>query len=581
MTAGAERMGVDPNTVRTQEGYVIATDGRKVSYGEVSEAAAKVVPKVPPVPKPLDELKIVATPRSRLDAHGIVTGTAAYAMDLAVPGALPTVVALPRTYGATIVSVDDSVAKAMPGVVAITPVAGMADIKLSPAVAITAKTFGQAIAALNALKVQWSTGTMDGLSDEQVWDTLHSILDPMVSPDPGDGVDAVFEWPFVSHAPMETNTAVADVRADRAEIWTGAKMPIISLQDVAKTLGLKEDQVTLHCVQTGGSFGRRLFHDAAVHAAQVSQKIGRPVRLMNVRAEDLRHGRGRPASVHHVRATVKDGEVTSYEHRMAGAELDLRHGFGEAISSMGAQHNPKGYSNGAFHLTQKVPYNVGVISLSLQESPIGVPTGAFRGVYSGTFSTINEIVIDELARKMGHDEYDFRRKRLSTERARAVLDKVAHEGQWGKPMPAGTAQGLGMHSEYKSVVAYLMECDTRGSEPRISKVTIAVDPGRVINPKGLESLLMAVTMDGIALVFSAGLHIDKGMSRETNFHDYKWGRMYNAPLDISVHILPPTTDVPGGAGELGLPAACAAAANSWARATGKTPRRFPINEHEA
>jgi hypothetical protein len=138
-------------------------------------------------------------------------------------------------------------------------------------------------------------------------------------------------------------------------------------------------------------------------------------------------------------------------------------------------------------------------------------------------------------------------------------------------MPAGTAQGLGMHDEYKSVVAFLMECDARGPEPRITKVTIVVDPGRVVNPKGLESQLMAVTMDGIALAFSAGLHIDGGVIRETGLDAYRLGRMYTSPFDIAVHILPPTSDVPGGAGELGLPAACAAAANSWARATGRAP----------
>ncbi len=146
-------------------------------------------------------------------------------------------------------------------------------------------------------------------------------------------------------------------------------------------------------------------------------------------------------------------------------------------------------------------------------------------------------------------------------------------------MPAGTAQGIGMHDEYKSRIAFLMECDARGPEPRITKVTIAVDPGRVVNPKGLESQLMGVTMDGISLVFRAALHVDNGMTRETGFADYHWGRMNHSPFEINVHILPPTQEVPGGAGELGIPAACAAAANSWARATGEKPRRFPINEY--
>jgi isoquinoline 1-oxidoreductase subunit beta len=146
-------------------------------------------------------------------------------------------------------------------------------------------------------------------------------------------------------------------------------------------------------------------------------------------------------------------------------------------------------------------------------------------------------------------------------------------------MPAGTAQGLGMWYEYKSIVAYLMECDARGAKPRITRCTIAVDPGRAVNPRGLESTLMGVTMDAISLVFTAALHIDRGAVRETGLADYRWSRMFDSPLDIKVHVLAPTADLPGGAGELGLPAACSAAANAWARATGRDVRRFPINEH--
>jgi isoquinoline 1-oxidoreductase beta subunit len=578
-TAGAQHLGVPAATVRTEDTHVVATDGRRVPYGTISEAAAGIVPQVAPVPKPLDQLKLIGTPHSRLDGRDIVTGRVTYAMDLAVDGALPTVLALPATAGATVVSVDDSVARKMPGVVAVTHIPGVPEALVLPGVAVTAQTFAQAIAAREALEVQWSKGTMDDTSDKDLRELLYSMLDPVTAPDTGEGIDAFFQWPYVPHAPMETNDAIADVRADGAEIWTGAKVPVITLQRVAETLGLEDEQVTLHVVQSGGSFGRRAFYDPAVQAAQISQRIGRPVKLMYTRSDDIKHGRTRPASVHHVRVTVKDGDIQSFEHRMAGPELDLRHGFGEHFSAEGAERSPRGASQMFFHLTQKVPYKVGTTSLSLQEKLLAVPTGAWRNVYSGTVGTINEIIIDELARLLGRDEYEYRRQMLDNDRARAVLDKVAQEGRWGKQMPAGTAQGIGMHDEYKSVIACLMECDARGPEPRINKATIAVDPGRVVNPKGLESQLMGVTMDAISVVFRAALHLDNGKIRESSFEDYRWGRMEHSPFEIDVHILPPTQEVPGGAGELGIPAACAAAANAWARATGKKPRRFPINEH--
>src|SRR5207302_8001765 len=140
---------------------------------------------------------------------------------------------------------------------------------------------------------------------------------------------------------------------------------------------------------------------------------------------------------------------------------------------------------------------------------------------------------------------------LDGDRYRAVLDKVAHEGRWGRSMPTGTAQGLGMWYEFKSIVAVLMECDARGTEPRITSCTIAVDPGRAVNPRGIESELMGQTIDGIALAFHAGFHVERGAIRETSFADYRWARMSHSPLEINIHILPATQEVPGGLGELG------------------------------
>jgi len=138
-----------------------------------------------------------------------------------------------------------------------------------------------------------------------------------------------------------------------------------------------------------------------------------------------------------------------------------------------------------------------------------------------------------------------------------------------------------MHDEYKSIAAYLMEVDTRGKEPRMTKCTVAVDNGFLVNPKGTEGSLFGQAMDGFALVFRAGLHVDNGATRENNFHDYKWSRMFDSAPEMSIHFLPQTNVLPGGVGELGVPAAAAAAANAWARATGKSPRNFPLNEYGA
>src|SRR5205085_8420630 len=195
--------------------------------------------------------------------------------------------------------------------------------------------------------------------------------------------------------------------------------------------------------------------------------------------------------------------------------------------------------------------------------------------------SVDEIIIDELANQAGKDPLDYRMQMLDSDRHRAVLAKAAEDANYGKKLPAGVAQGIGMHDEYKSIVAYIMTVDTRGKEPRMTECTIAVVNGYCVNPKGTTSSLLGQAMDGFSLVYRAGLHVDNGATRESNFHDYKWSRMFDSAPEMSVHILPNSNVLPGGVGELGVPAAAGAAANAWARATGKQPRNFPLNEYGA
>jgi isoquinoline 1-oxidoreductase beta subunit len=261
--------------------------------------------------------------------------------------------------------------------------------------------------------------------------------------------------------------------------------------------------------------------------------------------------------------------------------MDLRHGFGDAISQYVTEYNNPGACQYVFLHTQKLPYKTGSTAITLKDRALAKATGALRVVYSGQVGTINEIIIDELARMLGKDEVDYRMGLLDNDRARAVLAKAAHEGQWGRKLPAGVAQGIGMHDEYKSIVAYLMEVDTTGKEPRMTRCTIAVDNGYCVNPTGTTSSLLGQAMDGFAFVFRAGLHVDNGATRESNFHEYKWARMFDSAPEMSCHVLPSSSVLPGGIGEVGVPAASAAAANAWARATGKQVRNFPINEYGA
>jgi isoquinoline 1-oxidoreductase beta subunit len=568
VTAAARRWGVSASTLVAAGTAVTAPDGRRATYGELSaEAALVAVPAVPAVPKDPAEFTVIGRPTTRIDARDIVTGRARFTQDLAIPGALPCVVARPPTLGGTVGSVADAAARAMPGVVAVVPI--------PTGVAVVAGTFDQALAGRDALDVGWNPGPSAHLSDADVRSRLQGAVSPFL---PVLGVRVVersFDFSFVPHAPLEVLNCIADVRADRAELWLPAKSPIVAAQTVALTLGLPVDRVTVHVVRGGGSFGRRLFFDPALEAARVSQTVGRPVRLLWTRADDMRHGRMRPASHHRARATLLLGSPVSYEHRMASVTLDGSHGLGELVTAVGLEALG-GAGQAMFQLSQLDLYGFGAQTRNLHEVDLAFPTGSWRSVFSGQVRTVDEMMVDEMARTLGRDPVAFRRAKLRSARIRAVLDKVATEGGWGRAMAPGTAQGVAVHEEYKSVIAYLVELDARDpSAPRVTRAVAAVDVGRAVNPRGLEAQVQGALVDALSVTLQAGVHIDGGAVRESSYTDFRFARMRDTPVEVEVHVMPPTGE-PGGAGELGVPAACAAIANAWARATGATPTRFPI-----
>ncbi|MEW6473858.1 MAG: molybdopterin cofactor-binding domain-containing protein [Actinomycetota bacterium] len=580
LAAASNRLGVPVSQLRTEDGFVVARDGRKIGYGELSSEAAALPNAKAAAPKTAAEFKIIGKPHVRENIRDIVQGKAPYSMDLfSSKEYLPTVVAMAATHGASVVSIDDSEAKKIPGVIAVTHVPGMPDYLIPEAVAVTAETFGIAKKAKNALKIKWSAGPMDALSDAQIDDLLNGIIDELTNP--GEGIEATFRWPYVPHAPMEENAAVANVTADSAEVWGGAQIPPTLQRQLAETLGMPVEKITYHVIRAGGAFGRHLFHDQDVQAAQVSQRLGKPVKLQWLREEGIKHGRTRPVSIHKIKAVVSGGDVVGFEHRMACPEMDLRHGLGDVVTGYITEYNNEGACQYFFAHTQKLFYKTGPTSITLKQKLLAKPTAAWRVVYSGQVHAANEIIMDELARMLGKDEVEYRLSMLDSARHVAVLEKAAQEANWGQKLPAGVAQGVGMHDEYKSIAAYIMTIDTRGREPRMTACTIAVDNGHCVNPEGTKSSLLGQAHDGFALAFRAGLHVDNGATRESNFHDYKWTRMFDSAPDMSVHILPSSNVLPGGIGELGVPAAASAAANAWARATGKQPRNFPLNEYGA
>ncbi|QUH03482.1 xanthine dehydrogenase family protein molybdopterin-binding subunit [Saccharopolyspora erythraea] len=587
LQAAALELDATVTSLTTRAGMITSAAGLSTTYGALARKAASLrTEEVAVELKPRSEFTVIGTPRNRVDALAAVTGRKKFTMDLDVPDALPTMVCRPPTINGTVESVANAgEVRTMPGITDV--------VAVSTGVAVRGRTFGQCIDAVRALRVEWGPGSAEGKSDESVLEELRAAELPMAVPETGPltrTIEAEFTFHFRGNSALEPNCAIADVRADRAEVWAALKSPIVAQETIAARLGLPPQAVAVHVAEGGGSFGRKLFGDAALEAAEISQRMGKPVRLMWHRADDCRQGRTHPMATSRVRVSHTPDAVLGYEQRHTSVFTDFSHGLGEVVTAMAAKLpvGDLGFSETIFALTQTMPYQFGATTQLLNEADKGFNTGSMRNIYSPDVTCARELIADRLAAAMASDPYRFRRDFLQDDRSRAVLDEVARAGGWGRPMPAGTAQGIAFHAEYHGVTAALVEIDCRPETvnrpirdgvtgPRVTKAVFAVDVGLAVNPRGLRAQMMGGISDGIAQVLTSSLHLRDGHFLEASWDNYFYTRQWNTPLDLEIIVMPPTTGEPGGAGELGVAASMAAVACAYGRATGTTPTSFPIN----
>jgi isoquinoline 1-oxidoreductase beta subunit len=404
--AAAVFLGEPVGNLSLVDGVITSVTGQTVAVATVAgRAAVSRTVAVQPTLKSPSQFRLIGTPRGRVDAHDIVTGAKVFAMDLDIPGALPTMLCRAPTINASAISVRNVAAvKAMPG---ITDVVIIPHTTLVPGgVAVRGQTFGQCITAIRALDVVWGPGTVDGKSDATVLADLRASELPMLPPLLGKVIEDTFVFHFRPGDPLETNCAVADVRSDRAEVWAALKTPIWCKEQLALHLGLPLDKVTVHVTQAGGSFGRHLFPDAAFEAAEVSRVLGKPVKLMWHRTDNFRQGRVHPMCISHVRLVHLLGNVLTFDQRHTSVATDFSQGFGELLTAVVAMVpglNGLGYAQLIFSLTANVPYNFGVVTQLINEIYAfnTFNTSSVRNIYSPEVCTAKELIVDRAARSMG------------------------------------------------------------------------------------------------------------------------------------------------------------------------------------
>ena len=546
-------------------------------------------------PKDPAQYQVIGKRYGKLDARDIVTGRKKFTMDQNVPGAVPTMCRMPSQIRGKVVSVNNRAAVlAMPGVIAVETIPGGGTIVgIPPGVAVMAETFGQAWDACIALDITWGDGPNAGMSDASIQAQLKAAILPLLPAPVGTvAIDAEFEFAAASHCPLEVECAIVDVRPDRCEIWAGLQCPIVTLQAIAADVGLPESAVVAHCIPSGGAFGRRLFWDPVQVAAQISKLTGRICKLMYHRSDDIRHTRSRPPQFHKVRAALiapsllGSGNVLSYQQNIGIVRLDARHGYGEKVTAMGGSLPMSvqqtvgnlGYEEFFFKTMVTSPYNFGVSSKQLFPVAIDLPTVSYRSVHINPARTCEEIIVDEIAKAMGKDPVTFRLEYLRLPRAKAVLQRVAGAAQWGKAMPAGFAQGVGVHMESRSFSACIVELDGRDPQNcKVTRATIAIDVGKPINPSGIEQQAHGGLAEAISLVLNAGLTIKDGLIQEGSYKQYRFAKMKDFPKSVEIIVMPNVGEPIAGMGEVGMSAPSGAIANAYARATGIKPRKFPLN----
>ncbi|WP_158890882.1 molybdopterin cofactor-binding domain-containing protein [Amycolatopsis anabasis] len=595
LEAASILLGSTVARLTAKAGVITAPDGSSATYGQLAAKAAaaktRQVSLDPSKLKGAGDFTVLGKPQNRLDALDIVTGRKQFTMDLDVPGALPTMICRPPTLNGR--------PKAIRNKVDVLKLPGVTDVAIIPTgVAVRARTFGQCIDGVRALHVDWDAGSVEGEDDESVLASLRKAELPLAVPKVpvlAKTIEADFEFMFRSSAALEPYCAIADVRDDSAEVWAGLKVPIVAQGEIAQAVGLPQHKVKVNVITGGGSFGHKLFGDHAIEAAQASKAFGKPVRLMWHRADEPRQGRLHPMATSRIRATVLAGNVLTFEQRHTSVETSFRHGLGEMLTSV-ATKLPTGLGNlavaeVAFALSQELPYHFGVVDQTLTETDQRFNTGSMRNIYSPDVRCASELVVDMLADTMDKDPLSFRLEFLKSDKAKGVLRKVAEVGGWGRKMPAGTAQGIAIHKEYKGASACLVEIDCRPETvnrkvrdgvtgPRVTKAVIALDAGLVINPRGLEAQLMGGFADGLALALTSSVHLRNGQFLEASWDNYFYTRQWNVPPDFTAIAMPSNGDQPGGAGEAGVACSVAAVACAYARATGKVPTRFPINHDD-
>src|SRR5436305_6584990 len=614
-TAAAKRWGVPAAEVKAVNHEVVhSASGRKLGFGELAADAAKEsVPSIEglKLKDPKDFRYLTKGQIGIVDLHDITTGKAGYGADVRLPGMKYAVIARPPVTGGKLVSFDPAEAMKVSGVEKVMEVRGWPwPSKFQPlgGVAVIARNTGAAIKGRDALKLVWDDGA-NGKYDSMAYrkELEEASRKPgLVVRQEGDADAALksadkvvvgeYYLPHLAHVSMEPPVAVADVKGDKAEIWAPVQSPGGTREDVAKTLGIPEQNVTVNVTLLGGGFGRKSKCDFALEAALLSKERGVPVKVQWTRDDDIRHGFLHTVSVERIEAGLdKSGKVIAWRHRSVAPSI-------ASTFAAGTVHQAPFELGMGF---VDMPFEIANISCENPEAAAHTRIGWFRSVSNVPRAFAVQSMVGEIAQATGRDQKEtlltligsprivkpavkdlwnygepYDSYPIDTARLRKVVELVADKGEWGRQVPKGHGLGIAVHRSFVSYIATIVEVavDDKG-KLTVPRVDTAIDCGTYVNPERITSQIEGAAIMGLSLAKYGAVTFKDGKVEQKNFDDFQVIRIDESPLVTNVYIVPPGPDTPpSGVGEPGVPPFAPALMNAIFAATGKRIRALPIGK---
>ena len=571
--AAALTWKVDPGSIRTDDSTAFhEASGRRLPYTALIERADGLAPPQNPTLKDPKDFKLVGKPLKRLDTPDKVNGKVLYGIDAMPPGLKFATLAACPVFGGKVGRVDDTKTKSLAGVRQV--------VVTDDFVAVIGDHMWAAKQGLAALDITWSEGSNASISSADVWKQIRTASEQQgaVAKNIGDAAkglsegelhEAIYELPFLAHATMEPPNCTVHVTPTSCEVWVGIQVLTRAQAVAAKVAGLPLDKVTVHNHLIGGGFGRRLEADFVEKAVLIAKQVEGPVKVVWTREEDIRHDVYRPVYLDRLSASLSNGRIVGWKHRITGSSI-LARWLPPAFQ--------KGIDIDAIDSAADVPYDIPNLRVEyVRDEPPAVPTGFWRGVGPNNNVFAIESFMDELAKKSNKDPVAFRRDLLDkTPRLKAALELAAEKAGWGSPLPARTGRGIAVQGAFGSFIATVAQAEVdEYGDVRVQRIVSAVDTGIIVNPDTVIAQLQGGLVFGLTAALYGDISIDKGRVRQSNFHDYRMLRINEMP-QIEVHLIK-SGEAPGGIGETGTTAAPPALANALFAATGIRLRRLPID----